>query len=292
MHSPKPVISRRAILASLGTALTGASLTGIAQAKPAALSVDDIVARNISARGGAAAWHSVKALSMSGLLDAGRTSSGERKLIEESRATPGRPRKRLHPEVTAAETKAETAIRLPYLIEFRRPRQMRVELKVREATAVQVYDGQAGWKVRPYLGRSEVEAYSPHELRLSASQQELDGPLLDYAAKGTRIKLAGVEAVDGKDAYRLALTLKTGDEMDVWVDAQSFLDVRVSTRHAGGSREHTILTTMRDFRKIGAILLPFQLEDRVAGSGIVQRIDIEQVSVNPVLADSRFTKPA
>ena len=62
--------------------------------------------------------------------------------------------------------------------------------------------------------------------------------------------------------------------------------------HAGGSREHTILTTMRDFRKIGAILLPFQLEDRVAGSGIVQRIDIEQVSVNPVLADSRFTKPA
>ena len=292
MNSPTSVISRRAMLAALGTACAAVSFAGIAQAKPATLSVEDIVARNIGARGGASAWHSVTSLSMSGLLDAGRTSSGDRKLIEESRATPGRPRKRLHPEVTAAETKADTAIRLPYLIEFRRPRQMRVELKVRDATAVQVYDGQAGWKLRPYLGRSEVEAYSPHELRLSASQQELDGPLLDYAAKGTQVRLAGVEAVDGKDAYRLALTLKTGDEMDVWVDAQTFLDVRVSTRHSGGPHERTILTTMRDYRKVGAIMLPFELEDRVAGSGIVQRIDIQQVSVNPALADSRFAKPA
>lgn len=291
MTFPVPSFSRRSLLAALG-GLGALSLADVARAKPAALSVDDIVARNIDARGGAQAWHAIKSLSMSGLLDAGHTSSEDRKRIEEARAAPGRPHKRLHPEMTAADTKADTVIRLPYLIEFRRPRQMRVELKVHDKTAVQVYDGQAGWKVRPYLGRGEVEPYSPQELRLSASQQELDGPLLDYAAKGTRIRLAGIEQVDGKDAYRLALTLRTGDEMDVWIDARSFLDVRLSTRRPAGPRERTILTTMRDFRKVGAVMLPFQLEDQVAGSGIVQRIDIQQVSVNPQLADSRFTRPA
>ena len=37
-------------------------------------------------------------------------------------------------------------------------------------TAVQVFDGQQGWKLRPFLGRREVEAFTPAELAQAQEQ--------------------------------------------------------------------------------------------------------------------------
>ncbi len=285
--------ARRTTLGSLGVALLAGAypVFGHAQTKAATLPLDDIVARNISARGGAAAWRSVHSLSMSGLMDVGRNAPDARKLVEESRGAQGKPRKRLHPELTAAESHADTVVRLPYLIEFRRPRQMRVEIKAHDVTAIQVYDGTIGWKLRPFIGRHEVEPYSASEQRLAQSQQELDGPLIDYAAKGTRVELAGIDPIDGHDAYKLKLTLKNGDQLNLWIDAQTFLEVRLAVPHSFGSKERAVVTTMSDYRKVGNLMLPFVLEDKVAGASISQRIDILQVSVNPALPDSRFSKP-
>jgi outer membrane lipoprotein-sorting protein len=285
--------SRRTALGSLGVVLLAGSypVFGQTKTKPTTLPLEEIVARNIAARGGAAAWRSVQTLSMSGLMDAGRNAPDTRKMVEETRGGQGRPRKRLHPELTVAEAHADTVVRLPYLIELRRPRQMRVELKVRDAIAVQVYDGAVGWKLRPYLCRHEVEPYNAYEQRLAQSQQELDGPLIDYASKGTRVEMAGMEPVDGRDAYKLKLTLKYGDQLTLWIDAQTFLDVRLAVQHSFAGKERTVVTTMSDYRKVGNLMLPFTLEDRVAGAAMTQRIDIQQVSVNPTLPDSRFAKP-
>ncbi|MDR3370153.1 outer membrane lipoprotein-sorting protein [Rhodoferax sp.] len=285
--------TRRTALGSLGVTLLAGSFPAFshAQSKAATLSLDTILARNISARGGSAAWHSVQTLSMSGLMDVGHTTPDTRKLVEETRGSPDRPRKRLHPELTAAEAHADTVIRLPYLIEFRRPRQMRVEIEARGAKAIQVYNGSVGWKLRPYLGRHEVEPYSAYEQRLAQSQQELDGPLIDYAAKGTHVELAGVDPVDGREAYKLKLALKNGDQLTLWIDAQTFLDVRLAVPHSFGGKERIVVTTMSDYRKVGNLMLPFVLEDRYAGATTSQRIDIHQVSVNPALPDSHFSKP-
>ncbi len=294
MTSQASTSSRRSALAAIGaTLIAGAApCLGAAQTRKSALPVADIVARNIAARGGAPAWRAVRTLSMSGLMDVGRITADSRKLIEETHAAPGRPRKRLHAERVATEARPDTVVRLPYLIEFRRPRQMRVELKLQDTTAVQVYDGATGWKLRPYLGRHEVEPYSPYEQRLAASQQELDGPLADHAAKGTRVEAAGLESIDGRDAHRLKLTLKNGDVLHLWVDAQTFLDARLSVPHAFAGREHLLTTAMSDYRRVGGLMLPFRLEDRIDGTATTQRIDIEQVAVNPPLGDVRFARPA
>ena len=48
---------------------------------------------------------------------------------------------------------------------------------------------------------------------------------------------------------------------------------------------------MRDYRKVNGLMLPFQLEDQILGNPTVQRIDIQQVAVNPPLSDARFAKP-
>jgi len=100
-----------------------------------------------------------------------------------------------------------------------------------------------------------------------------------------------VEPVDGRDAYKLKLTLKNGDQLTLWIDAQTFLDVRLAVPHSFGGAARMVVTTMSDHRNVGNLVLPFALEDRFAGAATSQRIDILQVAVNPALPDSRFAKP-
>jgi hypothetical protein len=102
---------------------------------------------------------------------------------------------------------------------------------------------------------------------------------------------AGIEQVNGRDAYKLKLTLKGGQVRDLWIDAQTFLDAQIASHNPKGRKQQTIATVMSDYRNVNGVQIPFRLENRVGGVTIPQRIMIDQVSVNPVLADALFVKP-
>jgi outer membrane lipoprotein-sorting protein len=116
---------------------------------------------------------------------------------------------------------------LPFTMDLKRSRKQRLELEFAGKTALQVYDGTNGWKLRPYLNRLEVEPYTDAEKKSAAMQSDIDGPLVDYAAKGTRIELEGNDEVEGCDTHRLKLTMKDGHTMRVWVDAGTFLEIKM-----------------------------------------------------------------
>jgi hypothetical protein len=222
------------------------------------LSASQIVEKNVAARGGLQAWRAVKTMSMSGKLDAG----GKRN------------------------------VQLPFVLEMERTRKTRLELQFNGQTAVQVYDGTNGWKLRPFLNRHDVEPYSPAELKAASTQADLDGPLVDYSAKGTKVELEGVQPVEGHDAYTLKLTLKSGQVQHIWVDAQSFLDVKVegTPRHLDG-KFHPVATYYRDYRSVNGLMIPYVDETVVEGVKKTEKILVEKVVVNPTLEASRFSKP-
>jgi hypothetical protein len=159
-------------------------------------------------------------------------------------------------------------------------------------TAVQVYDGANGWKLRPYLGRREVEPYAPEELKSASLDSELDGPLVDYAAKGSKVELEGVEKVENQDAYKLKLTLKGGHVQYIWIDAKTFLEDKVEgipRRMDGKMRPVSIY--LRDYKAVNGLMVPYVIETAVEGTKSTHKMFIESVVVNPKLEDSLFTKP-
>jgi outer membrane lipoprotein-sorting protein len=250
---------------------------GAASAAPT-LSATQIVEKNIAARGGAGAWRNVQTLSWSGKMEAG--GNGQRFI-----KAPG-----VTPPAGASQTAPQ--LELPFLLEMKRGHKQRLELQFDGQTAVQVFDGARGWKVRPFLNRHEVEAFSAEETRAAASQADLDGQLMDYASRGTRIDVEGVEKVDGREAYKLKLTLKDKSVIHDWVDAQSFLEVKIegSPRRLDG-HSHPVFVYMRDYRAVNGLQIPHVLETTVQGVERVEKISIEKVAVNPKLDDSRFRKP-
>ena len=242
---------------ALAIALT---LSGLAAAPAqAAPGVQQILDANAKARGGLATWRAVNTLTTEGAMDAG-----------------GKPNRELH-----------------YVLHQKRGRKQRLELTVKDQVAVQVYDGVQGWKVRPYLNTSEVQPYTAAETEVAQRAEELDGLLLDAAAKRTQISYVGEEKIDGKDNYRLHVVPAQGKPRDVWLDASTYLETRIEgdPRRLDG-RMHAVSVYYKDYRPEHGLVLPHLQETVVEGVKERYKLTITKATVNEPLPDSLFAKPA
>ena len=252
-----------------------------------------IVDKNVAARGGLQAWRTVQTLSLAGKMGAG---GNQRSTLQVP--VPG-PRS----SAQTLSTRPAEEVQLPFVMELKRPRKMRFELEFSGQTAIQVFDGANGWKLRPYLNRRVVEPYTTEEMKAASTQAELDGFLVDYAAKGTKIELAGMEKVENRDTYKLKLTMKSGQALHVWIDADTFLEAKIEgqPRLLDGTY-HPVEVYYRDYRPVNGLQIPYVLETRVLPVARTkmglrdpavppEKIMIEKVVVNPQFDDALFTKP-
>jgi len=282
------------ILVAAAFALSLSAAPGTTSPAAAQLSAEEIVAKNVAARGGLQAWRGVQTMTLMGKLGAG----GNQRATLSVPPPGGR-----NAQGAVLPHRPAEEVQLPFVMELKRPDKVRFELQFNKQTAIQVFDGVQGWKLRPYLNRLDVEPYSPEEMKSASKQAQLDGFLIDYAAKGTRLEFDSIEKVEGRDTYKLKLTLKNGDVTHVWVDSQTFLETKVEgqPRRLDGTY-HPVEVYYRDYRPINGLQIPFILETRVlpvskTATGLrdtpvpPEKIIIETVTVNPKLDDSLFSKP-
>jgi hypothetical protein len=272
----KKNMKNRIAMAGLVACLIGSAA---ASAETPKLAAADIVARNVAARGGLEAWRAVHTLTWTGTMEAG---GNDRRTLR----VPGMP-----PQPPASKPAAQ--VQLPFEMDLARTRKSRLEIQFAGQTAVQVYDGAQGWKLRPYLNRHEVEPFAPAELEAAGMQSDLDGALVDYAAKGTKVDVEGIDSIDGHDAYRLRLKFKNQHVVHTWVDAQSFLEVKIEgmPRRLDG-KPHPVAIFLRDYRSVGGLKMPYVIETVVQGVQRTEKIAIDKVIVNPVFDAARFSKPS
>jgi hypothetical protein len=285
---------RKSIAISIFLAFAG-SLTAAPETAPleSKLTAAEVADRNVVARGGLQAWRGVQTMSYTGKMAAGGNQ----------RATLPVPMPERMPSLWMLPARPAKEAQLPLLIDLKRGGKMRIELQFNGQTAVQVYDGAKGWKLRPFLNRRVVEPYTPEEAKMASMKADLDGPLVDYAAKGSKVDLVGMERVDDRDTYRLKLTMKNGSAMNVWIDAHTFLEAKMGgqPRRFDGVY-YPVEIHFRDYHIVNGLQIPFVLEMKVllvAQTGQkymappipLEKTIIEKVAVNPNLEESRFSKP-
>lgn len=233
------------------------ALLAAALAVPAAAqTVDEVIARNLKARGGLERIKAVRSLRMSGTMSLG----------------PGQD--------------------APLTLELKRGNRMRMEFKLDGMTAVQAFDGQKGWALMPWTGRSEPQPMPDEIAREAEDQADIDGPLVDYKAKGHTVELLGKEAVDGTDAYKLKLEMKNGASRTIWIDAARHLEIRGESRLTVGGRPTLTETRLGDYRDVGGLMFPHRVEGGPVDAPVRQKIVIERIEIDPAIDDARFTMPA
>ncbi len=184
--------------------------------------------------------------------------------------------------------------RLPFLFQQKRPNLTRFEIAIDRDASVRVFDGRQGWKQRPSAsGRPDLQPYSEAEVRAARDAFVIDGPVLDAPAKGVQVTLEGVDDVEGRKAYRLSAKLPSGATQRVWIDAESFLEVKYDrpTRDAAG-RPTTLPVYLRNYQTYEGLQIPFTIETGAPGGGpVVDRLVIERVAINAILPDGMFARP-
>ena len=246
LHSTTVLISA-ALIASVSLAL--------AQDKNAT-TADELVSKNIEAKGGADALRALQSLKLTGKM-----------LVQQGQ------------------------IELAYLQTKKRPEEVRTEASLQGMTQIQAYDGKEGWKVSPFFGRKDPERMSADDVKALIEDSEIDGALVDWQTKGSSVEYLGTEDVDGTPAHKLKVVRKNGDVSFVYLDPDHFLEILVLTQRMRHGAHEEVETDLGDYEKAGGVFVPTSIESGQKGAPDKQRIVIDKVEANVPVDDSVFHFP-
>lgn len=219
--------------------------------------VDEVVAKYDEARGGAKAWGEVKNLRISGRMKMGPMD-------------------------------------LPFQLEMARPNKMRMEMTMQGMTMIQVFDGTNGWQVMPMLGKTDPEPVAGDELQQLKSQADIDGSLIDYAKKGSKAELLGLEDIEGTQAYAVKLVKADGSEETQYIDAEHFLPIKAKSKMKMQGQDVESNATIGDYKDVDGKIMPHSLINEITSAmgPMKQEMSFEKVEFNVAIDDAHFGKPA
>ncbi|HET9406513.1 MAG TPA: hypothetical protein VFO39_04700 [Candidatus Sulfotelmatobacter sp.] len=176
--------------------------------------------------------------------------------------------------------------------ENERPNRVRTTFTLQGMTAIQAYDGTTGWQIQPFGGHKDPSLMGEDQVRGMQLEADFDGPLVDYKEKGNTVEFLGHDQVDGDDALRLKVTLKNGDIVYYFLDPDTFLEIRKETQQFIRGSVHDRITDLGSYKPVNGVMYPFSISGGTKENPAAQTTTIEKVEVNVPIPASDFAVPA
>ena len=174
----------------------------------------------------------------------------------------------------------------------KRPNCYREEFIVQGMDNITAYDGKTGWRISPFSGRRDPELLSEDDLKGVIEDADIEGQLVDYKQKGYQAELMGHDAVKGTDCYKIKLTLKNRDLRYYYLDADSFLELKIETQRLIRGAVQYRDTILGDYVQVNGLYFPFALDTGEKGDPNRAKIAVEKIEVNIPVPDNLFSFPA
>jgi len=226
-----------------------------------AQTVDDIVEKHLTALGGRAALGKVTSRSMTGNITLSTPAGPVSGPIEIVNERPNKVRTLINLDLTA--------------------------LGVGKVVIDQRFNGTTGYAIDTLQGNRDITGDQLEVMKNST----FPNPLMNYKDMGIAVELGGKEKVGDRDAYVLILKPKSGPAMRQYVDAESYLPVRVVMRLTVppvGEIEQT--TDLLDWRDVDGLKVPSQI--KTSSNVQTLTIDVTKVEHDKPIDQSLFSKPA
>ena len=212
---------RGALAIALAVCLAGAWQ----DAKPAAQTADEIVGKNIQAKGGLQKLKAISTIKQTGTL----TLQG---------------------------------VETPVTIYSKRPNLQRQEITVGDKMVVNGFDGVTAWIINPLLGAPGPIQVTGPQADAIREQSNFDGPLVDYKRQGTTIAVVpGDDMLDGRKLIHLKLTTRLQNVTHLYLDAETYLEAKMQTVTPRMTVEQQIL----DFRDVDGVKVAFRTRTMANG---------------------------
>ena len=221
-----------------------------------AQTAEELVNKNMQARGGIEKLKAIKTLRMSGKLQQGSFTA-------------------LFSHIAMA------------------PNLVRDSVTIQGMSQIQAYDGSLGWQINPFEGRKDAELVGEDDLRELTEEADFYGPLVDFKIRDNRIEYLGHDTVDGDDAYRLKVTLANGDIIYYYLDPDTYLEIRTEKLQfiRGSIRES--FTNLGSYKLVAGVYFPFSIEQGAKQNpGDPVKLTFDKIEANVPVNPVDFKMPA
>jgi outer membrane lipoprotein-sorting protein len=185
-------------------------------------------------------------------------------------------------------TVKQMGMEMPMYMKMKRPNKFRMEMEMQGQKMIQVYDGEKGWMIAPWIS-TEPQELSGNQLNQAMSQANIDGELFNYAEKGAVATLIGKVNVDGSPMFNIKLTDKDGTSKNYFIDAESYLIRKVKAKVDVQGQEVEMEQNMNDYKNIDGIMMATTIDSKSPmGTASVVFNDIK---FGENIDDSIFSKP-
>jgi hypothetical protein len=220
-----------------------------------ALTAEELVARNLAARGGAEKLAAINTLKMTGKMQIGDF------------------------ELAVVQMRS-------------RDTGFRFEGTLQGFTIVNAFDGTDGWQIQPFEGRRDAEKMSADDARSMADSVSIEGTLLAAKGKGSTVTSLGTEDMDGTPAHKLRVVEKDGDEYIYFLDPDTFLEIKmIEKRRLRGSEQETEYE-LGDYEQVEGVYFPLSVEQWPRGSSQRQKFNYDKIEANVPIDASVYKMPA
>ena len=172
-----------------------------------------------------------------------------------------------------------------------RPGQVRNEQTMQGLTQISAWDGHEGWQINPFGGRKDPEKMSADDAKDLIDAADLDGPLIGWKEAGSKVEYLGTEDVDGTEAHKLKVTLARGDTKIVYLDPDYFLEIRITTRQTVRGVENDSEVDLGDYAQVEGVWFPMALEMGAKGQPKGVKVNYDKAEANVTVDEKQFRFP-
>jgi hypothetical protein len=233
-----------------------AALCGLAGGVPAQ-NAEEIVAKNLAARGGIAKMRAIQSLVVTAKLVTPDGGGG------------------------------------PMTVRVLRPDRIQEEMHFGNTIAIRTFDGKAAWVLNRDANREDIKALTGGDLENLRDEgaNGIDGSLADYKEKGNKVEFSGAAVVEGRPCYKLKVTLRSGHVQYLFLDSQTFLEVHEEIVRTINGKETMIEETISDYRQEGGLLFAHKFVSGFAGDRKRSTLTFEKMELNAPLDPAAFHRP-
>lgn len=151
-----------------------------------AQTADEVIAKYITAIGGAEKWSKIQSMKIEGQIEV-------------------------------------QGIVIPYTMQGVHMKGIRVDAEFQGNKIIDIITPTKGWAQNPFSGKATLDPITEEELKAKLDQLDLQDEFVDYKSKGSTVEFLGKDEEDGNEYLKIKMTSKNNNEKTFFFDTKTYL---------------------------------------------------------------------
>ncbi len=157
-----------------------------------AQTADEVIAKYITAIGGAEKWSKVQSIKVEGQIEV-------------------------------------QGIAIPFIMQAVQMKGARVDAEFQGNKIIDITTPTKGWSQNPFGGKATLSPITDDELKQKVDDLDIQDAFIDYKAKGSSVESLGKDEEDGNEYFKIKLTSKSGNDKTYFFDTKTYLVYKIES---------------------------------------------------------------